>query len=209
MSNATKIPVLIAHGNPLVAAGLEAAFGAREDFQLVTHRPPDDMFGAALRLGSAGVAVTDFEAGVLLLSAARGGDGCRVLIVTGSDSEMSIRKALKLGTRGYLPLWSPVDAVVRAVHSIHHGSMAIDPLAMTKIAASLASPALTPREMEVLRLMVSGLPNKVIASSLSRSVDTVKAHVKAILIKLGVATRIRAVEVARRRGLDREAAGFV
>jgi DNA-binding NarL/FixJ family response regulator len=114
---------------------------------------------------------------------------------------MSIRKALKLGTRGYLPLWSPVDAVVRAVHSIHRGSMAIDPVAMTKIAASLASPTLTPREMEVLRLMVNGLPNKAIASALSRSVDTVKAHVKAILIKLNAATRVEAVEVARRRGL--------
>jgi DNA-binding NarL/FixJ family response regulator len=200
MSNETKIPVLIAHGNPLVAAGLEAAFGAREDFQLVTRRAPDDLFGAAARLGSVGVAVTDFEAGVLLLGVG-GGEGCRVLMVTGSDSEMSIRKALKLGTRGYLPLWSPVDVVVRAVHSIHQGSMAIDPVAMTKIAASLASPALTLREMEVLRLMVNGLPNKSIANTLSRSVDTVKAHVRAILIKLGTATRTEAVEVARRRGL--------
>ena len=93
------------------------------------------------------------------------------------------------------------DAVVRAVHSILNGRMAIDPLIATKIAASLGSPMLTPREMEVLRLMVAGLPNKAIASSLNRSIDTAKAHVKAIMLKLAAASRLEAVTVARRRGL--------
>ncbi len=110
MSIETKIPVLIAHGNPLVAAGLGAAFGAREDIRLITRCASDDLLGAALRLGSGGVAVTDYEAGILLRSAVQGDDSFHVLIVTASDSVMSIRKALELGTRGYLPLWSPVEA---------------------------------------------------------------------------------------------------
>ena len=200
MSYDEPIRVLIAHGNPLVATGLEAAFAPRTDFRVVAPCAPERLSGAASGLGSAGVAVTDYDAGIRLMSADRGG-GCRVLIVTGNDSEVSIRRALELGTKGYLPLSSSVEAVIRAVQSIHRGGTVIDPAALTKIAVSLTSPTLTCREMEVLRLMMQGLPNKAIATSLQRSVATAKAHVKAILGKLDAASRVEAVAVARRRGL--------
>ena len=197
-SNESPIRVLIAHANPLVAVGLEAVFGAREDL-LVVRCVPDEVLEASTRDIRPDVAVTDLPAGLRILR--RGGSACRVLIVTDDDSEVSIRKAAELGVRGYLPLTSCGEVVERAVRTIHRGGKALDPLAMTKIALSLASPTLTGKEMEVLGLMMNGLTNKEIARTLKQSVGTAKGHVKSILSKLDVGSRAEAIVVARRRGL--------
>ncbi len=200
MSRDEKIHVLIAHANPLVSAGLEAAFAAHEDFQLVEGRAP----GAALEytsgLDSVSVVVTDCAAGMRLMTLERG-RRCRVLILTDDESEISIRRAVELGVRGYLPLSSCLESVVRAVRCIHSGGTAIAPIVMAKMAVSLRSRPLTGREVEVLRLIMQGLPDKAIARRLQRSVGTAKSHVKAILTKLDASSRVQAIAVARRRGL--------
>lgn len=189
--------VCIAHDNDLVAAGLEAAFGAQEDCSVARCEPESLLHATDPR--ALGVIVTDYETGVRLLNDK--GRSCRVLMVTDHDSEVSIRQAVELGSRGYLPLTTPLEAVIRAARCIFNGGTFIDQSFIARIATSLASPALTARELEVLRLMMEGLPNKAIALRLKRSVGTAKSHVKAILSKLDAATRIEAVAVAQRRGL--------
>jgi two-component system NarL family response regulator len=195
-----KIHVLIAHANPLVSAGLEAAFAAHEDFHLVASRA----HGAALEdtagLASVSVAVTDCAAGMRLMTLERA-RRCPVLIVTDDESEVSIRRAVELGIRGYLPLSTCIESIVRAVRCIHSGGTAIAPIVMAKMAVSLRSRALTGREVEVLRLVMQGLPDKAIARRLQRSVGTAKSHVKAILTKLEASSRGEAIAVAWRRGL--------
>ena len=193
-----KLRVLIAHDNDLVAAGLEAAFLKEEDC-LAQRCHPIDLPASAVSMMPGTVIVTDYEAGMRLLS--QHGRLWRILIVTDTDSELGVRRAVELGTRGYLPLNASVSAVVRAVRCIHAGGTAIDPMFISRIAVSLASPSLTNRELEVLQLMMEGLSNKGIALRLKRSVGTAKSHVKAILGKLDVATRVEAVAVAQRRGL--------
>lgn len=194
MSNDDKIHVLIAHANPLVAAGLEAAFRGQQDFRIVDVAEEGWLADAAM------VAVTDYDGGTRLLAGQRRAR-CRVLILTDDDSEVSIRRAVELGIGGYLPLASGVDSVVHAVRCIHNGGTAIAPNVMTKMAMSLRSRPLTEREIEVLRLIMQGLPDKAIARRLERSVGTAKSHVKAILMKLDASSRVEAVAVARRRGL--------
>jgi DNA-binding NarL/FixJ family response regulator len=189
------IDVLIAHTNPLVAAGLSAALKAQPDFRIVECCAP----GEVARVPCASIAVTDCESGMRLAAQFR--DRCRVLILTDDESEVSIRRAVELGIGGYLPLSSCVDSVVRAVRCIHNGGTAIAPSVMTKMATSLRSRPLTEREIEVLRLIMQGLPDKAIARRLERSVGTAKSHVKAILTKLDASSRVEAVAVARRRGL--------
>jgi two-component system, NarL family, response regulator len=127
-----------------------------------------------------------------------------VLILTDDDSEVSIRRAVELGVGGYLPLSSGVESVVHAVRCIHNGGTAIAPNVMAKMAMSLRSRGLTQREAEVLRLIMQGLPDKVIAHRLGRSVETARSHVKAILMKLKASSRVEAVAIARRRGLVSE-----
>ena len=95
MLNDDRIRVLIAHNSPLVAAGLRAAFSTQQDFHIVGCRDTDDASPGA----AATVAVTDFEGGTRRL-AAQCGDGCRVLILSDDDSEVSIRRAMELGVGG-------------------------------------------------------------------------------------------------------------
>jgi DNA-binding NarL/FixJ family response regulator len=194
-----RIHVLIAHDNPLVAAGLEATFGTQQGFYIVGHRETDDVSP----VDAATVAVTDYEGGTRRLAAQRGG-GCRVLILTDDDSEVSIRAAVELGISGYLPLSSGVESIVHAVRCIHNGGMAIAPNVMTKMAVSLRSRGLTRREVEVLRLIMQGLRDKVIAHRLECGLETARSHVKAILMKLNASNRVEAVAIARRRGLVSE-----
>ena len=199
MPGDAKIHVLIAHGNPLVSAGLEAAFRAQEDLEL-SSCAPEDVLESTAGVAPSLVAVTDLQAGIRLLSLPDG-SRCRVLIVTDDDRELSIRRAVELGARGYLSLSSRVEIIKRAIRTIHDGGTVLDPFVMAKIAVSLASRPLTHRQMEVLRLMMKGLPDKAIARALKRSVNTVKAHVKEILSRLDVRSRAEAVAVARQRGL--------
>jgi len=184
-----KIHVLVDHANPLVAAGLEAAFRAQADFELTDSDPS--------------VVVTDCETGMRLMGPERRYK-CRLLVLTDDESEISIRRAVELGIRGYLPLASSVESVVRAVRCIHFGGTAIAPIVMAKMAVSLRSRPLTDREQEVLRLVMQGLPDKAIARRLERSIGTAKSHVKAILTKLDASCRAEAIAVARRRGLVRD-----
>jgi DNA-binding NarL/FixJ family response regulator len=199
MLNDDRIRVLIAHNNPLIAVGLEAAFSKQHDFYIVGCRDTDhgSPFDAAT------VAVTDFEGGTQRLAAQGRGD-CRVLILSDDDSEVSIRRAMELGVGGYLPLTSGVESVLHAVRCIHSGGTALAPNAMAKMAMSLQSCALTQREVEVLRLIMQGLPDKAIAHRLERSIETAKAHGRAIRLKLKASSRVEVVAIARRRGLVSE-----
>jgi len=197
------IHVLIAHANSLVSAGLRAAFAAQEDFRLAE-------FGAAgpeplLRASRSAplVAITDCSAGMRILSA-QNGTLCRVMILTDDMSEVTIRRALELGACGYLPLSSRPASIVGAVRNIHYGGTAIAPRVMLKMMASLRSAPLSSRELEVLRMIMQGLSDKAIARQLQRSVATAKTHVKGILTKLDVSSRVEAIVVARRRGLVHE-----
>lgn len=194
-----RIHVLIAHANPLVAAGLEAALGTHQDFHIVGRREIDDVSP----VDPATVAVTDYEGGTRRL-AAQPGSRCRELILTDDDSEMSIRRAVELGVSGYLPLSSSVESVVHAVRCIHNGGRALAPSVMAKMAMSLRSRGLTQRQLEVLRMIMQGLSDKAIARRLVRSVETAKSHVSAILMKLEASSRVEAVAIARRRGLVSE-----
>jgi DNA-binding NarL/FixJ family response regulator len=204
MAVSDKIRVMVAHGNPLVSAGLEVAFKAQEDFEVFACDPGSHCATAAeARLEAANVAVTDCEIGLRLVASATGRQ-CRVLIITEDESEASIRRAVEMGAGGYLLLKSSLESVVRGVRTVHDGGTPLDPLVTTKMVASLSGPPLTRRELDVLRLMMVGLSDKGIAKRLARSVGTAKTHVKAILAKLDCASRTAAVAVARRRGLVSE-----
>jgi DNA-binding NarL/FixJ family response regulator len=205
MSVSEKLRVLVAHCNPLVTAGLEAILAPQQDFAVVCA----DIEWRAMRLNqlaeSTGVLVTDCETGLWLLTGNRC-RGWRIVIVTQDDSEASIRHAVDLGTHGYLLLSSTPAEVVRAVRGAIAGGATLEPLVAAKLRDGLSRDPLTPRETEVLRLVMLGLGDKAIANAIDRAVGTVKAHVKAILAKLQAASRTEAVAVARRRGLVTEAA---
>jgi DNA-binding NarL/FixJ family response regulator len=201
MTDGPRVKVMIAHGTPLVRAGLEAALRTQDDLEIVA--PASESATSLLEpgaLASVGVVVADCDVG-FPLAASTCARGCRVLIVTHDESETTIRRAMEVGACGYLLITSPLDMLVRAVRCLIEGGTPLDPMVATRMRDSLMSPKLTARELEVLQLITDGLPDKEIARRIARSVGTVKSHVKSVLTKLNTARRTEAVAVAQRRGL--------
>lgn len=125
------------------------------------------------------------------------------------NDEDPVLSALQAGARGYLGRRATAEDIAQAIRTVRQGGMVLHPMAAASLlqrlqgqSAALPRPeALTPRETEVLKLMVEGLTNKAIAARLRISDHTVKFHIGAILGKLGAASRTEAVTQAVRQGL--------
>jgi len=202
MDGATRIKLAIDHGLPLVRAGLAAMLGQQDDVALVEGWRPDD--GVHALDADTQVLVLDAGAGLRLAEELRRGagpQGCRVMIVTGQAGEWDIRQAVARGVLGFYLLDSPLDRIVSGVRLLARGSRSFDDAVAARMADCLAQPLLTEREHEVMTLIADGLCNKEVARRLGIALGTVKGHVRVLLDKLGVATRVQAVIVARQRGL--------
>jgi DNA-binding NarL/FixJ family response regulator len=189
-----RIRVLIAHGDPLIAAGLAATLSRLRDFETATggaRQPAVDMV------------IADYEAGLRLI-ASGGPLGRSVMILTHSDSEAKICHALEQGARGYLLLGCSLQDLVDGLRSVYRGGIALGPLVASRIADRMKQQALTPREADILRYLMLGMSNKAIASKLTLAVGTVKTHVKSVLEKLDAKSRTQAVSIAQRRGILRD-----
>jgi DNA-binding NarL/FixJ family response regulator len=141
-----------------------------------------------------------------------------VVLLRGRVFDDAIPRLLAAGARGVLPDDSLVDEIAAAVEAVAAGLVVLPPeqvgeLVRLRPAASavrdfaqphggaVRTPALTPREQEILAMLAEGLPNKSIAARLGISDHTVKTHLEAIFDKLGASTRAEAVARAVRSGL--------
>jgi DNA-binding NarL/FixJ family response regulator len=128
----------------------------------------------------------------------------KVVVLTSFAGEESVLPAVRAGAAGYLLKDVGPGELAEALRAVHAGGAPLHPAVAATVMHSVAGPArdpLTPREHEVLRLVARGLPNRLIARELALSEKTVKAHVSAILAKLGVADRTQAALYAVRHGL--------
>ena len=201
-----RIVVDVSHVDPIVAAGLAVTLGIQPDFDVETVGSDSPR-----RFGPTQVIVTDYVAGLgMVADLRRRGGGSdplpAVLIVSLLQRELEIRRALEAGVRGYLLIGCAFDELVCAVRSLSAGMRHIDSNAARLLADSIAREALTPREEEVLGLLVEGLGNKAVARNLDISVGTVKSHLRSIYGKLDATSRTEAVTFAERRGLFEYAA---
>ena len=134
---------------------------------------------------------------------------CRVIVLTSYADDDRILPAVKAGAAGYLLKNAEPRELARAVRAAHAGEALLDPSVAARLVSALARPdgapvpeeRLTPREREVLALIVRGMANKRIARELGVSEKTVKAHVGHVLAKLGVTDRTQAALHAVRAGL--------
>jgi len=201
MPQVSKIKVLIAHSDPLIAAGLAATLRRRRDFEVVgLGLKSDSADSTESHSPSRDVVVADYDSG-LRLTAAKHARMDRVMILTPSDSEAKICQALAQGVRGYLLLGCALEELIDGLRSINAGGIALGPLVASRIAHRMKQEPLTRREEEILGHMMMGLSNKRIAWQLALAVGTVKSHVKSIFLKLDAATRTEAVAIAQRRGI--------
>jgi DNA-binding CsgD family transcriptional regulator len=198
MQQPDKITVVIAHRDPFLSAGLARHLGYFAEFEPLV---PGLELGAAVSGGDLGdVVVADYDSGLLFLEPDSPWRD-RVVIFTERDSEASICHAVEQGVRGYLLLGCGVSDLTTAIRTVHEGGCALAPLAASRIAERIRWEKLTPCELEILRLLLSGLRNKEIARETRRAPETVKTHVRAIFRKLRAHSRAQAVMLARRRGI--------
>ena len=136
---------------------------------------------------------------------------CKILMLTISDEESDLYDAIKAGAAGYLLKEIPIEEVANAIRSVAQGQSLISPSMASKLLNEFATmvkradekqqvptPRLTEREMEVLRLVAQGLNNRDIAKQLFISENTVKNHIRNILEKLHLHSRMEAVVYAVR-----------
>lgn len=139
---------------------------------------------------------------------------CRILMLTISDEEDDLYQAVKSGANGYLLKEISIDEIGNAVRSVHGGQSLISPSMASKLLDEFAAmikkeeektqataPRLTPREMEVLEHVAKGMNNREIAKALYISENTVKNHIRNILDKLHLHSRMEAVVYAVRENL--------
>lgn len=140
-----------------------------------------------------------------------------VVVISASGEPSAILGALDLGAMGFIPKSSPKDVILNAVRLVVSGGIYIPVQALTlqpaerlradplpAKSASAEQLGLSPRQADVLSLVLKGLPNKLIARKLDISENTAKTHVSAVLKALGVSTRTQALIAASRLGLRLE-----
>jgi DNA-binding NarL/FixJ family response regulator len=135
-----------------------------------------------------------------------------VVIVSADDDPQTISSALRFGAQGFIPKSTEAGQIGRAVNAVLAGEI-YTPIGFQPSRAASGSPEdlevarriaeLTPQQFRVLGMLCAGLLNKQVAYELQVSEATIKAHVTAILRKLGVTTRTQAVLAAGRLAVDR------
>jgi DNA-binding NarL/FixJ family response regulator len=214
-----SVRVLIADDQALFRRGLFVVLGLEPDIVVV----------AEAQDGREAVAkATDLAPDVVLLDVRMPGmDGIeaarrireilpstKVLMLTVSDEEDDLYEAIKAGANGYLLKEISVEEVAAAIHAVVQGQSLISPSMASKLLSEfnalarqaaereqLPAPVLTPRELEVLKLVARGMSNRDVADQLFISENTVKNHVRNILEKLHLHSRMEAVMYAVRQHL--------
>ena len=129
-----------------------------------------------------------------------------VVILSSSTKRSDIQRVLDLGAKGFIPKNTASDVMLNALKLIFSGGIYAPPNISQQTAPSSPqvnkqTPQLTPRQLEVLDLVVKGNSNKVIAAQLNLSESTIKMHISAILNNLGVSNRTQAAMAAEKLGL--------
>jgi len=133
----------------------------------------------------------------------------RILVLTSYAEDDKVFTAIKLGALGYLLKDSAPDDLLRAIREVNQGQSSLHPTIARKLVREIGQPTnlplaedpLTPREMDVLKLVAKGMGNQEIGEELVISVQTVRTHVSNILRKLHVANRTQAALFALREGI--------
>ena len=125
----------------------------------------------------------------------------RIIMLTTSDGDGEIQRAMRAGASAYVLKSMPKDELLNVVRAVHSGRRHIPPEVAARLAEHLGDEDLTTRELEVLRLIRDGYRNKQIADQLSIAETTVNFHIKNLVEKLQANDRTHAVTIALRRGL--------
>jgi DNA-binding NarL/FixJ family response regulator len=206
--SAAPIRVLIVDDHFAARIGLTVAVGHEPDMEVVAQAATMADAVAEYALHRPDVVLMDYalgkESGVDAVRGIRADyPQARVLMLTVFDGEEDVFRAVDAGACGYLTKSAHAPEVAAAIRVVAAGDTYFSLPALAKLEARGQRLPLTPRELEILQLIVNGLSNKEIGARLIITEGTVKLHVAKVLAKLGAADRTRAAILAVERGIVR------
>ena len=206
MAGGNQIRILCVDDHPVLREGIAAILASEADMALVaeasngreaieqfrTHRPDITLMDLQMPIMSGGEAI---------LAIRNEFPDAKIIVLTTYSGDVQADRAFKAGAYGYLLKNMLRKELVDTIRTVHSGRKRIPPEIAVEMAEHHADDALTEREIDVLRQVASGNANKIIADHLEISEETVKAHMRKILSKLGANDRTHAVSIALKRGI--------
>lgn len=206
-----SIGLVLVDPHPIVLEGLEALIAPQADMRILARCSTGQGALEALRDTPPDVLVMDLDLpdipGLEIMRALRGnGQATRfVLFVSQLDDDQAI-EAMQLGVDGMMLKEMPTRLVLQCIRKVHEGGRWLETQSIARLVERLHQPEidpdsqlarLSPRELDVTRLVVAGLNNKDIAARLELSIGTIKIHLHNIYEKLGIRSRLQLAAFAR------------
>jgi DNA-binding NarL/FixJ family response regulator len=200
------IRVLAADDHPIFRRGIASLLADYSDMQLVAEASSGLEAVHQFRVHKPDVTLMDLQMpemnGLDAILSIRGEfPQARIIVLTTYSGDVQVLRALKAGAHAYLLKSAIHKDLVEMIRAVHSGRKALSPEASFELAEHATDDALTPAEIDVLRLIAAGNANKQIADILSVAEETIKGRVKSILSKLNANDRTHAATIGLKRGV--------
>ena len=200
------IHVLVIDDHPMIRAGLSATIDPEPDIKVIATADNGRDGVELYRQHQPDVALMDLKmpemGGVEAIRAIRADFPlAKIVVLSTYEGDEDIYRAMQAGAVTYLLKNTRSEKMIGVIREVAGGARPVQPEVAQKLTDRMFQPVLTPREIEVLRLVARGMRNKEIAAALTITEETAQSHMKNILAKLSVHDRTEAVAVAIRRGI--------